>query len=218
MKKIYYLIALSMVIFFALGTTSCSKDETDSQNQQVQTDKEKLEEMIRLFESYGWERDPDVSEEERNKMLLEVDIDTFKAFLEFFKTGGTETDSPLPPILNTDTAQTKAVTPRALSYIIRGEHHSAVIDSRTTMTLSYNWPDATTVTVTKTTVESNPSSVWTPDAYSTFNFSGTRCDVSATGTGKSYGIIKKMIMKGNVNKSASTNYITDGKVSSFREA
>lgn len=92
MKKANYLLSVCSVICLITGFASCSNEESGEQNLNFKSDKEKIEEMMRLFESYGWEMDTTVSIEQRNKELLEMDYEKTKSFLDFLK-GGFEMDS-----------------------------------------------------------------------------------------------------------------------------
>lgn len=213
MKK--YLLPFATIFSFLLFLGSCSNEDTEVSKSI--SDQEKLKEMTRLYEEYGWEKDSSVSDTERNKMLLEMDLETFKQFLEFFKSGG-KSNKTFSPELKTDTTDPKFRSSReGLTYVIKGSHSSQVISSTTEMELSYNWPQSTECTVTNTKVFSNPSCTWSPDSYSTFKFDGNRCNVSATGTGKALGISRKMKMSGYVVKDSRTGYIQEGEIEHFRE-
>ena len=83
MRKICFaLITLSIVCFF----TSCSNEE-DVNGGYSEEEKVKIETLMNLFESYGWELDTTVSVEQRNKELLEMDYEKTKSFLEYMDNG-----------------------------------------------------------------------------------------------------------------------------------
>lgn len=215
MKKRNIFLSLSLIIFLLLGVMSCSDDKTVLKDQEFQTDKEKLDFMKQLYEKYGWEKDEDVSEEERDKMLLEVDVEVFKNFLDFFENKGPMIDTVL-----TTEVDTSVLTSRSQEnehyYTITGMHSSYFISSTTSMKLGYRLP-TTEVLVTQTGVNSNPACDWKPDPYRKFSFKYNRdtCNVSATGVGKSMGIKKDMKMRGYVKKSLETNYIIEGRITNF---
>lgn len=92
MKRLNYLLVKCLASCSMIGLISCSNEENAEQNLNFKPDKEKIEKMMRLFESYGWEIDTTVSIEQRNKELLEMDYEKTKGFLDFMK-GGFEMDS-----------------------------------------------------------------------------------------------------------------------------
>ena len=78
MKKfLFALTALAYLSFFA----SCSNEEDANNNSYSDKEKVKIETLMNLFESYGWELDTTVSIEQRNKELLEMDYEKTKGFL-----------------------------------------------------------------------------------------------------------------------------------------
>lgn len=89
----------------------------------------------------------------------------------------------------------------------------------TSMTLSYDYPETTSVTVTKTTVTSNPSTTWLPDTSESFSFSGKTCDnIKITGLLKDGSPYKhKYEMTGTCTKD-NIGRIISGKVKGFHEA
>ena len=94
MKKILLLTAaFSFVLFFG----SCANEE-DVHNSYSEKEKAKIETLMNLFDSYGWELDTTVSIKQRNKELLEMDYEKTKNFLEYMSNGiefdNSETTSP----------------------------------------------------------------------------------------------------------------------------
>ena len=85
MKKILLSLAavFSLVFFF----NSCTNDENISNNGYSEEENAKIETLMNLFDSYGWELDTTVSVEQRNKELLEMDYEKTKSFLEYMKNG-----------------------------------------------------------------------------------------------------------------------------------
>lgn len=219
MKKINYLLSACFVICLITGLASCSNEESGDQNLNFKSDKEKVEEMMRLFESYGWELDTTVSVEQRNKELLEMDYEKTKSFLDFMK-GGFEMDSIESEENEYSQSQSPNVSSRTtMTYPIYGSHSNFLgYSAQTTMIVSYDAPSTTSVTITSTSVSSNPATTWTPDSYGTFNFSGNKCDnIRATGMLK-YGSIynHKYEMIGWVEKNSSGSLV-NGKVTGFHE-
>lgn len=211
MKKLNITFVLSLMLVAALGMFSCLQEDVNVLDQKTQfgSDEEKIQMVSSLFESFGWQMESDLNEEELNKAILAIDYDEAKAFLEDLKKGWVL--DGLPGVAGTETRGSN------LTYTIFGNHSSYFATSTTEMTLSYNFPELTTVKVTNTRVSSNPASTWSPDApYGSFSFSGDRCDVSATGKIK-YGSIYsgKYKMSGYITKKGTL--ISDGKVESFRE-
>ena len=212
MRKIYFaLITLSIVCFF----TSCSNEE-DVNGGYSEEEKVKIETLMNLFESYGWELDTTVSVEQRNKELLEMDYEKTKSFLEYMNNGIEFENSE--PIVNdaSDYSGVLNQTRTTITYPIYGSHSSAVATSKTEMILSYDAPTTSSVTIERTSVSSNPATTWLPDEYGTFSFSGNKCEnIRATGTIK-YGSIysHKYEMIGWCSKNNSGT-VNDGAITGF---
>ena len=215
MERCKIFLTLSLIVFLLLGAMSCSEDKTTVKNQEFQTDKEKLDFMKQLYKQYGWEEDEDVSEEERDKMLLEVDIEVFNKFLEFFKNGGPTVDTVLTTEVDTSVLVSRSQEEDQY-YVITGTHSSYFISSTTSMKLGYRLPN-NELLITQTTVNSNPACDWKPDSYKKFSFkyNTDTCNVSATGVGKSMGIKRNMKMRGYAERSLKTNYIIGGRITNF---
>ena len=213
MKKfLFALTALAYLSFFA----SCSNEEDANNNSYSDKEKVKIETLMNLFESYGWELDTTVSIEQRNKELLEMDYEKTKGFLEYMSKGIEFDDSDSIPQNKSNKSEILGNTRTAMTYPIYGSHSSSVASSQTTMILSYDAPTTSSVTVQSTSVSSNPATTWSPDEYGSFNFSGDRCDnIKATGTIK-YGSIynHKYEMIGWCSKN-STGIVNDGKITGF---
>ena len=64
----------------------CIRDR-DSNNGYSANEKAKIETLMNLFDSYGWELDTTVSIEQRNNELLEMDYEKTKSFLEYMSNG-----------------------------------------------------------------------------------------------------------------------------------
>ena len=85
MKK--FLLSLASVFSFVFFFNSCANDESISNNGYSEEENAKIETLMNLFDSYGWELDTTVSLEQRNKELLEMDYEKTKNFLEYMKKG-----------------------------------------------------------------------------------------------------------------------------------
>jgi hypothetical protein len=211
------LLPLATAFAFVLFLGSCANEEDVNNNGYSDKEKAKIETLMNLFDSYGWELDTTVSIEQRNKELLEMDYEKTKKFLEYMSKD-IEFDNFEP------TPQSEINAPEALSntrafmtFPIYGSHRSAVASSQTTMTLSYDGPKPSSVTIQSTSVSSNPSTTWIPDTYGSFSFSGNRCDnIRATGMiryGSFYRHRYEMVGWCSKNNSG---IIVDGRINRFR--
>lgn len=106
MKK--FLLSLATAFSFVLFLGSCTNEEDINNNGYSDKEKAKIETLMNLFDSYGWELDTTVSIEQRNKELLEMDYEKTKSFLEYMS-NGIEFDNFEPTQQNEDNA------PKALS-------------------------------------------------------------------------------------------------------
>lgn len=204
--------AFSLVLF--LG--SCTNEEETNNNSYSDKEKAKIEALMNLFDSYGWELDTTVSVKQRNKELLEMDYEKTKNFLEYMNKG-IEFDNFEPTTPSEDNApKSLSNTRAAMTFPIYGSHSSAVASSNTTMILSYDGSKPSSVTIQSTSVSSNPATTWTPDAYGSFNFSGNKCDnIKATGMIKHGSIYKhKYEMVGWCSKN-NEGIVNDGKITGF---
>lgn len=216
MKKIFFTLTAFVLLNFV---SSCTNDEYSSTYSEKEQDK--IESLVNLFDSYGWELDSGVSIEQRNKELLKMDYEETKNFLEYMSKG-IEFDNfdPVPQSEDNDSeaSKDKKTSRTYMTYPIYGSHSAAVASSQTTMILAYNGPNPSSITIERTEVSSNPASTWIPDEYGSFSFSGNRCDnIRATGTIK-YGSFysHKYEMIGWCSKNSS-GIVNDGKVTNFHE-
>ncbi|MCS2512414.1 hypothetical protein NXX27_22320 [Bacteroides fragilis] len=150
-------IIISYCFSFVLFLGSCTNEEDINNNGYSDKEKAKIETLMNLFDSYGWELDTTVSIEQRNKELLEMDYEKTKSFLEYMS-NGIEFDNFEP------TQQNEANAPKALSNTdLYGSHISAVASSQTTMIFIYDESqNLQSVTIQKYIVSSNPATTWTP--------------------------------------------------------
>ena len=101
MKK--FLLSLATAFSFVLFLGSCTNEEDINNNGYSDKEKAKIETLMNLFDSYGWELDTTVSIEQRNKELLEMDYEKTKSFLEYMS-NGIEFDNFEPTQQNEDNA------------------------------------------------------------------------------------------------------------------
>lgn len=66
---------------------SCTNEEDVNTLGCSEQEKAKIERMMNLFDSYGWQLDTTISIEQRNKEILEMDYEKTKNFLEYMKNG-----------------------------------------------------------------------------------------------------------------------------------
>jgi hypothetical protein len=216
MKK--FLLSLVAAFSFVSFLASCSNEEEVNSNGYSEQEKAKIEKLMNLFDSYGWELDTTVSVEQRNKELLEMDYEKAKTFLEYMS-NGIEFDNFEPTTPSEDnTPKASSNTRTSMTFPIYGSHSSSAASSKTTMILSYDGPNPSSVTIQSTSVSSNPASTWIPDEYGSFNFSGNRCDnIRATGLIKYGSLYKhKYEMIGWCSKN-SGGIVDDGNITGFHE-
>lgn len=107
MKK--FLLSLATAFSFVLFLGSCTNEEDINNNGYSDKEKAKIETLMNLFDSYGWELDTTVSIEQRNKELLEMDYEKTKSFLEYMS-NGIEFDNFEPTIQSTSVSSNPATT------------------------------------------------------------------------------------------------------------
>lgn len=127
MKK--FLLSLATAFSFVLFLGSCTNEEDINNNGYSDKEKAKIETLMNLFDSYGWELDTTVSIEQRNKELLEMDYEKTKSFLEYMS-NGIEFDNFEPTQQNEDNAPKALSNTRStMTFPIYGSHSSAVASS-----------------------------------------------------------------------------------------
>ncbi|MGI6816087.1 hypothetical protein ACFX5L_01125 [Bacteroides sp. KG123] len=123
MKKILLLTAAFSFVLF-LG--SCANEEDAHNYCYSEKEKAKIETLMNLFDSYGWELDTTVSIKQRNKELLEMDYEKTKNFLEYMS-NGIEFDNSETTSQNDNNASEALSTTRTfMTFPIYGYHSSAV--------------------------------------------------------------------------------------------
>ena len=80
-------LSLVTVFSFVSCLVSCSNEKVVNNNNYSEQEKAKIEALMKLFDSYGWELDTTVSIEQRDKELLEMDYERAKTFLEYMSNG-----------------------------------------------------------------------------------------------------------------------------------
>lgn len=85
MKK--FLLSLVTAFSFVSFLISCYNEKGVNSNGYSEQEKAKIEALMKLFDSYGWELDTTVSIEQRDKELLEMDYERAKTFLEYMSNG-----------------------------------------------------------------------------------------------------------------------------------
>ena len=148
MKKIIFALTAFVLLNFI---SSCTNDEYSSPYSEKE--QEKIESLVNLFDSYGWELDSGVSIEQRNKELLKMDYEKTKNFLEYMSKG-IEFDNFEPVPQNEDNMPDSLKETRAtrayMTFPIYGSHSSAVASSQTTMVLAYQGPYPSSITIERT--------------------------------------------------------------------
>ena len=190
MKK--FLLSLATAFSFVLFLGSCTNEEDINNNGYSDKEKAKIETLMNLFDSYGWELDTTISIEQRNKELLEMDYEKTKSFLEYMS-NGIEFDNFEPTQQSEDNAPKALSNTRStMTFPIYGSHSSAVASSQTTMILSYDGPKTFQCDDTKY-IEYLQTLQQLGLLMNTvlLTFSGNKCDnIKATGMIK-YGSIYK---------------------------
>ena len=75
---------VSMVFLFG----SCSQEEVGKENSNgTPAEILKVEKITNLFKAYNWELDTTISVKERNELILKMDYDKVKSFLESLNKG-----------------------------------------------------------------------------------------------------------------------------------
>ena len=156
MKK--KLLSLVTVFSFVSCLVSCSNEKVVNNNNYSEQEKAKIEALMKLFDSYGWELDTTVSIEQRDKELLEMDYERAKTFLEYMS-NGIEFDNFEPTTPSGKIRQNlEYYTRTSMAFPIYGSHSSSAVSSKTTMILSYAGPNLSSVTIQSTLVSLNPAS------------------------------------------------------------
>ena len=85
MKKKFLLLGL--LAFVAFFISSCSQEDVVNDTNGASPESVKVEKMTNLFKTYNWNLDTTIPEKERNKLILQMDYDKVKEFLENLNKG-----------------------------------------------------------------------------------------------------------------------------------
>lgn len=80
MKKNFLLLGL--LAFVSIFISSCSQEDTVNDTRTSSPESLKVEKMTNLFKTYNWNIDTTIPEKERNKLILQMDYEKVKKFLE----------------------------------------------------------------------------------------------------------------------------------------
>lgn len=215
MKKLHSLLLFGVMSFITFGLFSCSQDSEGQENSIPTTPQEKAEKVdnvIQLFDSYGWKLDTTIDKKERDRLILEMDYNQVKGMLEEFKKGWTFDKG--------ESGQSRAASARDAyqTYYIEGSHSNYFFKNIIShIDIKYTPPTTPDATVIGSRVSSNPSLTWSPDEYKTFYFSGSECQIEVTGNAAYKPFYShKQIMKGWVRKE-SNGFVRQGAVTDFHE-
>ena len=85
MKKNFLLLGL--LAFVSIFISSCSQEDTVNDTRTSSPESLKVEKMTNLFKTYNWNIDTTIPEKERNNLILQMDYDKVKSFLEDLDNG-----------------------------------------------------------------------------------------------------------------------------------
>ena len=83
MRRNLILVMFSIVMFSCL--VACSRASFVEDKAIASDASFKVKQITELFKSYGWKLDTTIKETERNRMILKMDYNEVKAFLEEMK-------------------------------------------------------------------------------------------------------------------------------------
>jgi hypothetical protein len=214
MKKNFLLLGL--LAFVAFFISSCSQEDVVNDTKGASPESIKVEKMTNLFKTYNWNLDTTIPEKERNKLILQMDYDKVKEFLENLNKGiKFEKKDTLVGEVKAKASKTRGITEH--HYSITGTHYNALTQSNTIsrIDMTYTPPRTPKVTITGSSISANYGGMtWTPDESNPkdFYFSGNRCNISLNGIIRYKPFYSgKQIMAGYVTKNRS-GYLDGGKV------
>ena len=214
MKKSFLLLGL--LAFVAIFISSCSQEDVVNDTKGSSPESIKVDKMMNLFKTHNWNLDTTIPEKERNNLILQMDYDKVKKFLEDLDKGFKfEKKDSLVGDVKTKALKTRGAATH--NYWITGVHSNALTQSNTIsrIDMTYTPPRTPKVTITDSSISSNYGGMtWTPDESNPkeFYFSGNRCDISLNGTIRYKPFYSgKQIMAGYVTKN-SRGYLDGGKV------
>lgn len=80
MKKNFLLLGL--LAFVTLSIYSCSQEDAGNDTKVLSAEELKIEKIKDLFKTHNWALDTTIPEKERNNLILQMDYDKVKKFLE----------------------------------------------------------------------------------------------------------------------------------------
>ena len=85
MRKSFLLLAF--LAFVAIFISSCSQEYVVNNTKASSLESLKVEKMKDLFKKHNWHLDTTIPEKERNNLILQMDYDKVKSFLEDLDNG-----------------------------------------------------------------------------------------------------------------------------------
>lgn len=169
---------------------------------------EKVEFMTKMYKSYGWEVDTDISDSERLEIFEKTDIYEFiKVMLHLYFLNNSTSISANQPLTKGTSGKFK----------IEGHHSSYFVTTNTEIIINYNInSDDVSVASSRITL-SNPDVSWSQSSTGSTSFQNNKATVWAKGTAKYISIKRTMKMDGWMTRN-SVKLPYDGKIESFRES
>ena len=80
-------LLLAFLAFIAIFISSCSQEYVVNNTKASSLESHKIEKMKDLFKKHNWHLDTTIPEKERNDLILQMDYDKVKSFLEELDNG-----------------------------------------------------------------------------------------------------------------------------------
>ena len=80
-------LLLAFLAFIAIFISSCSQEYVVNNTKASSLESHKIEKMKDLFKKHNWHLDTTIPEKERNNLILQMDYDKVKSFLEDLDNG-----------------------------------------------------------------------------------------------------------------------------------
>lgn len=215
MRKSFLLLAF--LAFVAIFISSCSQEYVVNNTKASSLESLKIEKMKDLFKKHNWNLDTTIPEKERNNLILQMDYDKVKSFLEDLDNGlKFEKKDTLVGYVKKKGLKTRGAASQ--EYSITGIHYNGLTQSNTIsrIDMAFTPPQTLKVTIIGSSISSNYGGMtWTPDDSNSeeFYFSGDRCDISLNGTIRYKPFYSgKQTMAGYVLKNYYSGYLYGGEV------